>query len=58
VNSLIEDLMKQVWFADSTGRMMGRSSCRLRGAAEKSGRCAVLWRMQVKCGSIVRVNRW
>ncbi|WP_387611625.1 MULTISPECIES: hypothetical protein [Kocuria] len=49
--------MKQVWIAYGTGPMMGRSSCWLRGSAKEAERCAVLWRVQVECGSIVRVIR-
>ena len=49
--------MKRVWVAHSTGPVMGCPSCRLRGSTEEAGRCAVLWRVQVECGSIVRVNR-
>ncbi|MEX5258366.1 hypothetical protein [Kocuria arenosa] len=57
MNSLIEDLMQQVWIADSTGPVMGCSSCRLRGSAEAAERRAVLWRVQVGCGAVVRVIR-
>ncbi|MFI7484181.1 hypothetical protein ACH9EU_17415 [Kocuria sp. M1R5S2] len=58
MNSFVDDLVKPVWIDSSTGRMMVRPSTWFRGSADKSGRCAVLWLVQVECGSIVRVNLW
>ncbi len=54
MNSCADGTVPFLWIANGIARMVDWFRSESRGAAEKAGRCAVLWQVRVVCGATVR----